>query len=53
MDLREKRVELQEKLSPKITVRRSFNANLSGFALKIGMSANYENCVPGKDQQLL
>jgi hypothetical protein len=34
-------------------VRRNFNANLSGCALKIGMSANYEKCVPENKEQLL
>ena len=52
-DFREKRVELQQNLGPEITVRSSFNTNLSGFALKIGMSANYEKCVPGNKEQLL
>jgi hypothetical protein len=35
------------------TVRMNFNSNLSGFALKIGMSANYEKCVPGDNEELL
>jgi hypothetical protein len=34
-------------------VRRNFNSNLSGFALKIGMSANYEKYVPGDNKELL
>jgi hypothetical protein len=38
---------------PGITVRTSFKSNLSGFALKIGMSANYKKCVPGDNEELL
>jgi hypothetical protein len=34
-------------------VRRNFNSNLRGFALKIGMSANYEKCVPENNKELL
>jgi hypothetical protein len=34
-------------------MRRNFNSNLSGFALKIGMSANYERCVPEDNEELL
>jgi hypothetical protein len=35
------------------TVRMNFNSNLSGFALKIGMSANYEKRVIGNNEELL
>jgi aminopeptidase-like protein len=49
----EKRVELQEKLGPQITVHNSFNTNLSGFALKIGMSTNYKKCVSRYSKELL
>jgi hypothetical protein len=52
-DLWQKRVELQQNLGPEITVRSSFNTNLSGFALEIRMSANYEKCVPGNNKELL
>jgi hypothetical protein len=31
----------------------SFNTNLSGFALRNGMSTNYEKCVPGNKEKLL
>jgi hypothetical protein len=34
-------------------MRRNFKSNLGGFALKIGMSANYEKCVPGNNKELL
>jgi hypothetical protein len=34
-------------------MHRNFISNLSGFALKIGMFANYEKCVPGDNEELL
>jgi hypothetical protein len=34
-------------------MRRNFNTNLSGCALKTEMFANYEKCVPGKEEELL
>jgi hypothetical protein len=34
-------------------VRKNFISNLSGFALKIGMSADYEKCVSGNNEELL
>jgi hypothetical protein len=37
----------------RITVHSAFNSNFGQFALKIGMSANYEKCVPGNSEQLL
>jgi hypothetical protein len=36
-----------------VTVHNSFNSKLSGFPLKIGMSANYEKCVPEDSEELL
>jgi hypothetical protein len=38
---------------PWFTVRSSFNSNLSGFSLKIGISVNYEKCVPDDNEELL
>jgi hypothetical protein len=37
----------------RVTVHSAFNSIFSQFALKIGMSANYEKCVPGNNEQLL
>jgi hypothetical protein len=37
---------------PQVTVRNTFNSIFGQFALKIGLSANYENCVPGNNEQL-
>ena len=51
-DLWQNRVELQQNLGPEITVHRNFISSLRGVALKIGMSANYEKCVPGNNEQL-
>jgi hypothetical protein len=34
-------------------MHRNFISNLSGFALKFGMYANYEKCVPGNKEELL
>jgi hypothetical protein len=31
----------------------TLNSNLSGFSLKIGMSANYKKWVPGDNEELL
>jgi hypothetical protein len=36
----------------RVTVRNAFNSSFGQFALKIGMSANYEKCVPGNNEQL-
>jgi hypothetical protein len=38
---------------PQVTVHSTFNSIFDQFALKIGMSANYENCVLGNNEQLL
>jgi hypothetical protein len=35
-----------------VTVYSAFNSIFGQFALKIGMSANYEKCVPGNNEQL-
>jgi hypothetical protein len=35
-----------------VTVHNAFNSVFGLFALKIGMSANYEKCVPGYNEQL-
>jgi hypothetical protein len=37
---------------PQVTVQSTFNSVFGQFALKIGMSTNYENCVPGNNKQL-
>jgi hypothetical protein len=37
---------------PQVTIHSAFNSIFSQFALKIGMSANYEKCVPGNNEQL-
>jgi hypothetical protein len=42
-----------QEISARFTVRKNFNSNFSGFALQIGMSTNYENCVPGDNEELL
>jgi hypothetical protein len=34
-------------------MHRNFISNLSVFALNIGMSPNYEKCVPGNNEELL
>jgi hypothetical protein len=34
------------------TVHSAVNSIFGQFALKIGMSANYEKCVPGNNEQL-
>jgi hypothetical protein len=34
---------------PQVTVHSAFNSIFGQFALKIGMSANYEKCVPGNN----
>jgi hypothetical protein len=49
----EKHVEVPAKLGPEITMRSSFNTNLSNFALKIGMYINYEKCVPGNNGEIV
>jgi hypothetical protein len=36
----------------RVTVHSAVNLIFGQFALKIGMSANYENCVPGNNEQL-
>jgi hypothetical protein len=36
----------------RFTVHSAFNSIFAQFALKIGMSANYEKCVPGNNEQL-
>jgi hypothetical protein len=41
------------KFRPLVTVRRNFISNWSGFALKIGMSVNYEKCVPKDKEEIL
>jgi hypothetical protein len=35
-----------------VTVHSVFNSIFGQFSLKIGMSANYEKCVPGNNEQL-
>jgi hypothetical protein len=35
-----------------VTVHSAVNSIFGPFALKIGMSANYEICVPGNNEQL-
>jgi hypothetical protein len=42
----------QQKSRPEVTVHSAFNTIFGQFALKIGMSANYEKCVPGNNEQL-
>jgi hypothetical protein len=37
----------------RVTVHSAFNSIFGQFALKIGMSTNYEKCVPGNNEQLL
>jgi hypothetical protein len=37
---------------PQVTVHSAFNSIFDQFALKIGMSANYEKCFPGNNEQL-
>jgi hypothetical protein len=37
----------------RVTVHNAFNSIFGQIALKIGMSANYEKCVPGNNEQLL
>jgi hypothetical protein len=37
---------------PQVTVHIAFNSIFGQFALKIGMSPNYEKCVPGNNEQL-
>jgi hypothetical protein len=49
---REKRDEDTEFLGP-VTLCAGTSTQLSGFALKIGMSANYEKCVPKDNEELL
>jgi hypothetical protein len=41
-----------QKSRPQVTVHSAFNSIFGQFALKIGMSANYEKCVPGNNEQL-
>jgi hypothetical protein len=36
----------------RVTVHSAFNSIFGQFALKIGMSANYEKCVPENNEQL-
>jgi hypothetical protein len=36
----------------RVTVHSAFNLIFGQFALEIGMSANYEKCVPGNNEQL-
>jgi hypothetical protein len=36
----------------RVTVHSAFNSIFGQFAPKIGMSANYEKCVPGTNEQL-
>jgi predicted ABC-type sugar transport system permease subunit len=36
----------------RVTVHSAVNPIFGQFALKIGMSANYEKCVPGNNEQL-
>jgi hypothetical protein len=43
----------KQEISAPYIVRRNFNSNLSGFALKIGMSANFKKCVLGNNKELL
>jgi hypothetical protein len=52
-NFREKCVELEEKLNPEINVHSAFILSLRDFALKIGMTANYEKCVAGDKEKLL
>jgi hypothetical protein len=37
---------------PQVTVHSTFGSIFGQFALKIGMSANYENCVPRNKEEL-
>jgi hypothetical protein len=37
---------------PQVTVHSALNLIFCQFALKIGMSTNYEKCVPGNNEQL-
>jgi hypothetical protein len=37
---------------PQVTIHSTFDLIFGQFALKIGMSANYENCVPGNNEEL-
>jgi hypothetical protein len=39
-------------LSAQVTVHSTFDSIFGQFALKIGMSANFENCVPENNEQL-
>jgi hypothetical protein len=41
-----------QKSRPQVTVHSAFNSIFGQFALKIGMSANYEKCVHGNNEQL-
>jgi hypothetical protein len=36
----------------RVTIHSAVNSIFGQFALKIGMSANYEKCVPGNNEQL-
>jgi hypothetical protein len=36
----------------RVTVHNAVNSIFGQFALKIGMSANYEKCIPGNNEQL-
>jgi hypothetical protein len=47
----ERRPKLVEFSAP-IIVHSTFNSIFGKFTLKIGMSANYEKCVPGNNEQL-
>jgi hypothetical protein len=38
---------------PQVTTHSAFNSIFGQFALKIWMSANYEKCVPGNNEELL
>jgi hypothetical protein len=42
-----------QKSRPQVTVHSAFNSIFGQFALKIGMSANYEKCVTENNEQLL
>jgi hypothetical protein len=37
---------------PQVTIHSTFDSIFGQFTLKIGMSANYKNCVPGNNEQL-
>jgi hypothetical protein len=41
-----------QKSQPQVTVHNAFNLIFGQFALEIGMSANYEKCVPRNNKQL-